>query len=75
MNSRKGWLAFVKTRETDIKDSFGLRTFEVVEARIQPSKQAVPQGWKAAGWLPSRALALQWLSFVRQKQHPILPLR
>ena len=74
MNSRNGWLVFVKTRETDTKDSFGLNTFEVVEAEIQPLHQAVPQKWKAAGWLPSHALALQWLSFVRQKQHPILPL-
>jgi dienelactone hydrolase len=33
-DQRNGWLAFLKTHETDTKDSFGLRTFEVVDARV-----------------------------------------
>lgn len=74
MDQQNGWLTYLETRETDTKDSFGLRTFEVVDARIEKSTDAVPQGWIPAGWLPNNEVAKQWLSFVQQKKHPILPL-
>ena len=74
MDQGDGWLAYVKTRETDTRDSFGLRTFEITGAQIEESKRVVPQGWIVAGWLPTHAIAKQWLFFVQQEQHPILPL-
>lgn len=69
-----GWLVFFKTHETETKDSFGQKTFEVVNARIQSVRQVVPGEWESAGWLPNRALAQEWLSFVQLKRHPVLPL-
>jgi dienelactone hydrolase len=69
-----GWLAYLKTRETDTRDSFGLRTFEVADAKVEESKSIASKGWIAAGWLPNQAIAEEWLSFVQQEQHPILPL-
>jgi dienelactone hydrolase len=74
MDQGDGWLAYLKTRETDTRDSFGLRTFEVEDAKIAESKRTVPEGWVVAGWLPNRAVAKEWLLFVQQEQHPILPL-
>lgn len=74
MDQRDGWLAFLETQETDTRDSFGQRTFEVVSARIKEFKHTVPQERMEASWLPNHATALEWLSFVQQKQHPILPL-
>jgi dienelactone hydrolase len=75
MDQRNGWLAYFKTQETGTSDSFGLKTFEVVSARIQKSRYRVPQeSASSAGWLPNHAIALEWLSFVQQQQHPILPL-
>jgi|ERR1700677_194982 hypothetical protein len=74
IDQREGWLTFLKTQETETRDSFGLKTFEVVDARIQKSDRSIPQGWISAGGLPNHALAEEWLSFVRQPQHPILPL-
>jgi hypothetical protein len=74
VDQRNGWLAYLETREADTRDSFGLRTFEVVDARIEKATDTVPQGWIPAGWLPNHEIAEQWLSFVQQKQHPILPL-
>ena len=65
----------METRETDTRDSFGLRTFEVVDARIEKATDTVPQGWIPAAWLPNHEIAEQWLSFVQQKQNPILPLQ
>lgn len=74
MDQSVGWLAYMKTRETDTTDSFGLKTFDVVSAKIEESKTTAPQGWIVAGWLPDHAIAKEWLSFVQQEQHPILPL-
>ena len=74
IDQHDGWLAYLKTRETDTKDSFGMRTFEVVGASIEKSVSTIPQGWIAAGWLPNHAIAKEWLSFVLREQHPILPL-
>jgi dienelactone hydrolase len=74
IDQRHGWLALLKTKETNVRDSFGLKTFEVVDARIQDARASIPKGWKSAGWLPNHATSKEWLLFVEQKQHPILPL-
>jgi dienelactone hydrolase len=75
MDQRDGWLAFLETHETDTRDSFGQRTFEVVSARIKEFKNTVLQERMEGGWLPNHATARQWLSFVEQKRHAILPLQ
>jgi dienelactone hydrolase len=75
MDQSTGWLAFIQTRETSTKDSFGQTTFKVVSARIQASKQKSSEEMEPSGWLPTRSIANQWLSFVRMKTHPVLPLR
>jgi len=74
INQQRGWLAFFQTQSTDTRDSFGLITFNVVSARVEKVKEHTPEGWRKAGWLPSRAVAQEWLSSVQQQQHPILPL-
>jgi hypothetical protein len=76
MDQQRGWLLFIKTQETDTTDSFGLKTSNAIAAKIQPSStQGVPQGWQTAGWVPNGRIAKEWLSFIEQKQHPVLPLR
>ena len=75
LDQRRGWLLFVKTKETDTTDSFGLKTFNAIAAKIESSSTSgVPQGWQPVGWVPNRRIAKEWLSFVEQKQHPVLPL-
>jgi pimeloyl-ACP methyl ester carboxylesterase len=69
-----GWLTFIEPQRTDINDSFGLKTFNVSEARIQAVKRTKPSERLAAGWLPDHAVAQEWLSFTQQEKHPILPL-
>lgn len=64
MDQSVGWLAYVKTRETDTTDSFGLKTFAIVSAKIEKSNSIAPQGWTIAGWLPNHAIAKEWLFFV-----------
>jgi dienelactone hydrolase len=75
VDQRVGWLAFFKPQQTEVADSFGLKTFESTAATIEkiPGK-TTPQGWESAGWLPNHAIASEWLAFVNQKHHPILPL-
>lgn len=75
MDQRHGWQALIKTRQTKINDSFGLKTFEVVDAKIERIEGNNSMEWDSAGWLPNESLAREWVSFVRKKQHPVLPLR
>jgi dienelactone hydrolase len=77
LDQRAGWLAFLKTRRTTTIDSFGLSTFEVTAATIENvhSRTLALKSWETAGWLPNHAVAKEWLAFIRQSHHPILPLR
>ena len=76
MGHNRGWLAFIKTQQTEITDSFHLKTFKVTEARIEraSSINGFLAEWEPAGWLPNHTVAKAWLSFARQRHHPILPL-
>ncbi len=74
VDENRGWLTMLNAQETDIRDSFGMRTFNVTAATIQPVDGHDVQGQKDAGWMPNRATAQLWLAFVKQPKHPILPL-
>jgi dienelactone hydrolase len=76
VDQRDGWLAFFKRQQTEITDSFGLKTFDATAATIDQihSGKTTPKGWESAGWLPNHAVASGWLAFVKQDHHPILPL-
>jgi pimeloyl-ACP methyl ester carboxylesterase len=74
MDRERGWLATFKAEETSVTDSFGLKTFDAAEPaimRVQRRERETPD----AGWLPNRAVARLWLTFVLEPRHPILPLR
>lgn len=77
INQHAGWFAFIKTKQTETTDSFGLKTFDVTAAKIEKvsARKKASREWKPAGWLPIHNLAKEWLNFVTQKRHPILPLR
>ncbi len=72
MDQSGGWLAEFNKQETDITDSFRLRTFNITHAAIHPATRG--QSPTDAGWLPNRSTAQLWLAFVTQREHPILPL-
>jgi dienelactone hydrolase len=76
VDQRVGWLAFFKSQQTEIADSFGLKTFKVTAATIEKinSVETAHQGWESAGWLPNYSVSNEWLDFVKQEHHPILPL-
>ena len=70
IDSRKGWKAFIATQETETKDTWGEKTSELTKARIQRSAARPPQNMIPAGWLPNHQVAKEWLSFVKQPEHP-----
>ena len=71
----KGWLGLIHTEQTDIVDSMHLRTFDVIFAEIRPVGKVNLPASREASWLPTASVANEWLSFSKQKSHPILPLR
>jgi hypothetical protein len=69
------WLGFIQTEPTTIKDSFGFETFNVSGAEIRPANLSERPHEENGSWLPTSSIAQDWLSFVQQDKHPILPLR
>jgi len=55
------------------KDTWGGQNWSITKATTTRRAQ-LPQGMKPAGWLPTRAFAKQWLSFVTQAAHPVTSL-
>jgi dienelactone hydrolase len=75
IDQRTGWLAFMTTRETDTKDSWGGNTSSVTAATIERFGARAPRGITTpAGWLPTQRVAKEWLSFVKQAEHPVTSL-
>ena len=55
------------------KDTWGSTNWSVSTASIDRHPRP-PAGMMPAGWLPTRAFAKQWRSFVRQHEHPVTSL-
>lgn len=70
INQRKDWQGFIETETTIVRDSFGKQTFNAVHASIRRQSNLA----KDASWLPNAVVAREWLAFVQQEHHPILPL-
>ena len=68
------WAGFVRLRQTDRKDSFGLKTSEVVAADIRPAGSQSSTTMAPSGWLPSRKFANEWRAFVLLPEHPVTSL-
>jgi|SRR5690348_16230904 hypothetical protein len=74
LDTTRGWSAFFVTRESETKDDWGSKTWEVRDAKIRHSRSGPPDGMISAGWLPSHRVGKEWLSFVRQPRHPVTSL-
>lgn len=55
------------------KDNWGGANWQIASAAVE-KRSTPPRGMRAAGWLPNRAVAREWLSFVTVSQHPITSL-
>jgi len=52
------------------RDTWGGENWSVNTARIE-RRPNLPQRMMPAGWLPTEKFARQWVSFVRQPEHPV----
>ena len=74
LDSKTGRRAFIATRETETKDTWNERTSELTNAQIEHSAKNPPRNMIPAGWLPNHKVAKEWLSFVKQPEHPATSL-
>ena len=73
-DQQHAWLGSFVAAPTNIKDSFGLTTFNAKNVEVAPvGKGGVSR--QATSWLPNAAVAREWKEFVEQEAHPVLPLR
>lgn len=70
----EGWSVFIAMLETETKDTWGEKTSGLTKAQIQRSTAHPPQNMLPAGWLPNHRVAKEWLSFVKQPEHPVTSL-
>jgi len=70
INDDGGWVGFIGPCETVKRDHWGEPLWNVCNATIQPLHRPAPSHQLASGWFPDRKLALDWLSFIQQKEHP-----
>jgi hypothetical protein len=55
------------------RDTWGGTNWLAAAAEIRHAVDA-PEGMMPAGWLPTRTFAKEWLSFIRQPEHPFTSL-
>jgi pimeloyl-ACP methyl ester carboxylesterase len=67
------WIGLIHIQPTSIQDSFHLYTFDATGPEIRRLRKS--ERMNDESWLPNALVAREWLSFVEQKSHPILPLR
>jgi dienelactone hydrolase len=66
----RGWLGFIRTCESTVRDTWGEPTWDACDASIYPVGHATPRDEIAAGWFPTHEVAKQWLEFVKLPDHP-----
>jgi hypothetical protein len=69
-----GWLGFIRTCPSDVRDSWGTLTWDVCAASILKADNPHPLDQMPAGWFPTHRTALAWLAFIKQPQHPVASL-
>lgn len=70
IDTHRGWTGYVRSCSTERIDSFKEHLWNVCAASIERAKSKPPGDEIPAAWLPTRRLALEWLSFIEQKEHP-----
>jgi hypothetical protein len=56
--------------ETVYTDHWGLPLWNVCDAHVEHAEKNLPAKEMPAGFFPSESLALEWLSYIKQQNHP-----
>lgn len=74
IDDSRGWVGYIRTCSSDVRDGWGTSTWDVCDASVQPIGRAAPADKVPAGWLPSHRLADDWLALIKQTTHPTTSL-
>lgn len=74
IDDSRSWAGYIRACPSDIHDDWGTQTWDACDASIQPAGHSFPSGQMAAGWFPSRRVAIEWLEFIKQPTHPTTSL-
>lgn len=66
-----GWQAFFQPVDTEVRDEWKQKTWNMREATVQSFKRNQPAELLPAGWLPTKQVADAWLKFA-QAPHRII---
>lgn len=70
IDRHRGWTGYIRSCSTERMDSFRKHLWNVCAASIKRVKSKPPADEVPAAWLPSQHLAMKWLEFIQQKEHP-----
>jgi hypothetical protein len=70
MDENKGWQGFIRPCDSVRRDHWGEPLWNICDALVQSVDLPSPTDQLPAGWFPTHKIALDWLAFVQQKEHP-----
>src|SRR5207237_117749 len=70
MNSNTGWYGSIRPCEAVYSDHWGLPLWNVCDAHIERAEKNLPSQEMPAGFFPTESLAREWLTYIRQQNHP-----
>lgn len=65
-----GWSGFIRPCGGNRRDHWGEPLWNVCAAQVESTSVPDPDGQIAAAWFPTRKLGMEWLAFIREKNHP-----
>jgi hypothetical protein len=70
MNSNSGWYGSIRPCEAVYSDHWGLPLWNVCDAHIERAEKDLPPQEMPAGFFPTEVLAREWLTYIKQRDHP-----
>ena len=70
MNSDTGWYGSIRPCEPVYTDHWGLPLWNVCDAHVARAEKDLPSQEMPAGFFPTESLAREWLSYIKQHDHP-----
>ncbi len=70
IDDRGGWYGLVRPCEDGRRDHWGEPLWNVCDASVQPAQVRMPADRVVGAWFPTHRLALDWLMFIREHNHP-----
>ena len=66
----RGWYGSIRVCDAVYNDHWGLPLWNVCDAHITDSEKGLPTGEMPAGHFTTEKLAQEWLSYIKQTEHP-----